>query len=49
MKNKKQIDKYGLAGELMDSPVDTDNPEKIIELIPMEAARLRISAFPVVN
>ena len=41
------IDRYGLAGELQDSPVITSAPEESVELIPMGAARLRISAFPV--
>jgi hypothetical protein len=43
------IDKYGLAGELQDSPVRSDQPADSIELIPMGAARLRISAFPVIG
>ena len=43
------IDAYGLAGELKQSPVKTDQPEENISLIPMGAARLRISSFPVVG
>jgi DUF1680 family protein len=43
------IDEYGLAGELKDSPVASGEPEEKIELIPMGAARLRISAFPVIG
>jgi len=43
------IDEYGLAGELMDSPVSSIEPVEDIELIPMGAARLRISAFPVIG
>jgi DUF1680 family protein len=43
-----QIDEHGLCGELMDSPVNVNTPEEELELIPMGAARLRISAFPVV-
>jgi len=43
------IDKYGLCGVLPQSPVDVHTNEQTIELIPMGAARLRISAFPVVN
>jgi hypothetical protein len=44
-----QLDEHQLCGELMDSPVRTDSPVEQIELIPMGAARLRISAFPVVE
>lgn len=43
------LDKYGLCETLPQSPVHVDTKEKTIELIPMGAARLRISAFPVVN
>jgi hypothetical protein len=43
------IDKYGLCGELPQSPVQVHTEEQPIELIPMGAARLRISAFPVVK
>lgn len=41
-----KIDQYGLAAELQDSPVRSNEPEKEITLIPMGAARLRVSAFP---
>lgn len=44
-----KIDKYGLAGELKDSPVKSNEALEIVELIPMGSARLRISAFPVVG
>jgi hypothetical protein len=44
-----KIDKYGLAGELKDSPVRSSEPVEEVELIPMGAARLRISAFPVIE
>ena len=44
-----KIDEYGLAGELKDSPVQSNEAVEIIELIPMGAARLRISAFPVIG
>lgn len=44
-----KIDKYGLAGELKDSPAKSDEKIEDIELIPMGAARLRISAFPVIG
>ncbi len=43
------IDQYGLCGELPQSPVSTNQPMEEITLVPMGAARLRISAFPVVK
>ena len=43
------LDEHGLAGELRDSPVRSNEPDETIELIPMGAARLRISAFPVIG
>jgi hypothetical protein len=43
------IDQYGLCAELPQSPVTTKEPEEEITLVPMGAARLRISAFPVVK
>lgn len=42
-------DYLGLVGLLQPSPVRTSEPEEEITLIPMGAARLRISAFPVVG
>ncbi len=44
-----KIDIHGLAGELKDSPVKSDEAIETVELIPMGAARLRISAFPVIG
>ena len=41
-----ELDQYGLCGELPDSPVMTDQPVVEVELIPMGAARLRVSAIP---
>ncbi|MEN6457422.1 MAG: beta-L-arabinofuranosidase domain-containing protein [Thermoguttaceae bacterium] len=41
-------DKNGLAEVLPQSPVKSDEPEATVTLIPMGAARLRISAFPTV-
>jgi len=43
------LDKYGLCGLLPQSPVLVNTKEEGIELIPMGAARLRISSFPVVE
>lgn len=44
-----QADELGVVGLLPDSPVSTTEPAERIELIPMGAARLRISQFPVVG
>ncbi|MDO3643255.1 beta-L-arabinofuranosidase domain-containing protein [Mucilaginibacter sp. L3T2-6] len=44
-----KIDQYGLCGLLPASPVKTSEPEKQLTLVPMGGARLRISAFPVVE
>jgi len=44
-----QLDEHKLCGELMDSPVATLESIEEIELIPMGAARLRISSFPVIG
>jgi hypothetical protein len=43
------LDENGLVSILPKSPVTTPAPEEKITLIPMGAARLRISAFPVVR
>lgn len=43
------IDKYGLCDTLPQSPVNVNTAEDDITLIPMGAARLRISSFPVVK
>jgi beta-galactosidase GanA len=43
------VDQYGLCGVVPQSPVVVNTPEQVLELIPMGAARLRISAFPVVE
>jgi hypothetical protein len=43
------LDKFELCGVLQDSPVWTDQPATKVTLIPMGAARLRISSFPVVG
>jgi hypothetical protein len=42
-----RLEPNGLPGEIQPSPVKTDRPPEQIELIPMGAARLRISMFPV--
>ncbi|MGJ7031490.1 beta-L-arabinofuranosidase domain-containing protein [Niabella hirudinis] len=44
-----KIDGNGLTGVLPQSPVTAGGEEETVELIPMGAARLRISAFPVVD
>lgn len=44
-----QLDKLGLVGKLQLSPVKSDQPVETVSLIPMGAARLRISSFPVVS
>jgi len=43
------LDKSGLCGVLPQSPVAASGPAEAIQLVPMGAARLRISAFPVVE
>ena len=43
------IDRHGLCAVLQDSPVVSDEPLETVTLIPMGAARLRISAFPVIG
>ena len=43
------IDRHGLCAVLQDSPVRSDEPLETVTLIPMGAARLRISAFPVIG
>lgn len=43
------LDKYGLCDTLPQSPVSVATKEQQVELIPMGAARLRISALPVVK
>ncbi len=44
-----QADRFGLAGLLQDSPVRSTEPEETVTLIPMGAARLRISSFPLIG
>jgi hypothetical protein len=43
------LDRHGLCAVLQDSPVLSDEPVETVSLIPMGAARLRISAFPVIG
>ena len=43
------IDEHGLCGVLPQSPVMVDTKEESITLIPMGAARLRISSFPLIQ
>jgi hypothetical protein len=42
-------DSKGLVQELQPSPVKSDEPTEKVTLIPMGAARLRISSFPVIG
>jgi hypothetical protein len=44
-----QSDRLGLVGTLQPSPVKSAEPIETVTLIPMGAARLRISSFPVVG
>ncbi len=43
------IDKLGMVGTLQPSPIRSSEPTEQITLIPMGAARLRISAFPTIG
>jgi hypothetical protein len=43
------LDRYGLCAPLQDSPAVTTEAVETVELVPMGAARLRISAFPTVT
>jgi len=40
------LDELKMVGRMQDSPVRSDEPVETVTLIPMGAARLRISAFP---
>jgi hypothetical protein len=44
-----KADKLGLVGLLQQSPARTEEPPETVTLIPMGAARLRITAFPTVS
>lgn len=44
--SKWKIDRTGLVAPLQPSPTVSENPVEKIDLVPMGAARLRISAFP---
>lgn len=43
------LDRFGLVGALQDSPIKTDTAPEEVALVPMGAARLRITSFPVVG
>jgi len=43
------LDQYGLCALLQASPARSEQPEELVTLIPMGAARLRISAFPTIG
>ena len=44
-----KTDSLGLVGKLQPSPVKSDQPIETVTLIPMGAARLRITSFPVIG
>lgn len=44
-----QLDRNGLVAALQQSPIRSGEPEETVTLIPMGAARLRITAFPVIG
>jgi len=44
-----KTDQYGLCGLLPKSPVNVSTPTEMLTLIPMGAARLRISSFPIIQ
>jgi len=44
-----QLDGNNVIGKLQRSPVKSDQPDEKITLIPMGAARLRVSMFPVIG
>ena len=44
-----KLDELNMVGSLQDSPIKSDKPAETITLVPMGAARLRISAFPVIG
>ena len=46
---KWQLNKKGLVQEIQQSPAKTAEPLETVTLIPMGAARLRISAFPTIS
>ncbi len=43
------VDHLGLVGEVQQSPVKSDEPAETVTLVPMGAARLRVSAFPTIG
>jgi hypothetical protein len=44
-----QMDRLGVVGKLESSPIRSNEPDQIVTLIPMGAARLRISTFPTIG
>jgi len=44
-----KLDSLGLVSKLQPSPVKSDQPTETVTLIPMGAARLRITSFPVIG
>ena len=43
------LNKKGLVEEIQQSPAKTTEPKETVTLVPMGAARIRISAFPIVS
>ena len=44
-----KLDSRGMVGKLQPSPAASDEPIETVTLVPMGAARLRISSFPVIG
>ena len=44
-----KINKFGMIGRIHESPVISTQPTRTVTLIPMGAARLRVSMFPVIG
>jgi hypothetical protein len=42
-------DSLGMPGKLQPGPIQSDQPNEMLTLVPMGAARLRISCFPIIS